>query len=213
MMEGVMTPVSIIRGFGLLAMLCVAAASCSRASGANESASTNAAATSAPAPAGMAASPSPTAVAAPARSPASANARSACDLVTAEEASAILGESVVATEVSHSPTSSFCSYAPDGDRTREIQLKVEWNGGKEAWDAQEQATGLAGRLLGGAGTAATNAMMKAEAGSLGDKFSYNAIIGAFVLKGDVLLEFQNLVVLRDARSKWEKLAATALAKL
>jgi hypothetical protein len=143
----------------------------------------------------------------------SAKGRSACDLVTAEEASAILGESIIAKEISHDATSSFCSYAPGGDRTKEIQLKVQWTGGKSAWDTNQTAVSLGGKLMGADRDPAAAGVMKSGGSTLGDKSSYNPILGAYVLKGDVLLEFNNLLVLRDARSKWEKLAATALSRL
>jgi hypothetical protein len=197
-----MRVVSIIRVLGLVASLCVVGMGCSRASGSSESSSAHAAAQSAP-----------NSSAAAAGAPARRSGRSACDLVTAEEASAILGESVVAKEISRDDASSFCSYAPGGDRSKEIQLKVQWTGGKMAWDANQTAVSLGGKLLGADRDGAAAGVMRAEEAKLGDKSSYNPILGAYVLKGDVLLEFNNLLVVGDARSKWEKLAATALARL
>jgi hypothetical protein len=188
-----MALVSIVRVSVLAVSLCVVATSCGRASSSSESA--------------------PAAQREPDRASTSRAGRSACELVTAEEASTILGEPVVAKEISHDASSSFCSYAPGGDRSKEIQLKVQWTGGRSAWDTNQTAVSLGGKLLGADRDEAASRVMKAEETTLGDKSSFNPILGAYVLKGDVLLEFNNLLVLRDARSKWEKLAATALAKL
>ena len=189
-----MALVSIVRVLVLAVSCGAAVTSCGPASSSSESASA-------------------AAQQAPARASASPAGRSACDLVTAEEASEILGEPVVAKQISHDASSSFCSYAPGGDRSKEIQLKVQWTGGKSAWDTNQAAVSLGGKLLGADRDDAASRVIKAEETTLGDKSSYNPILGAYVLKGDVLLEFNNLLVLRDPRSKWEQLAAAALAKL
>jgi hypothetical protein len=46
----------------------------------------------------------------------------------------------------------------------------------------------------------------------GDRSSFSSILGSYVLKGDVPLEFR-LNVLRDERQKWEALAGKALSRL
>jgi hypothetical protein len=141
-----------------------------------------------------------------------AQRRSACELITADEASAIVGSPLVATERSKESTSSSCYFAPTGRDTQEFVLKVTWSGGREAWQAQEEAAALSGRLMGGDRSPA-NTVMASEAAGVGDKSSYNPIIGAYVLKGDVLLEFNNLLTLRDPKSTWETLARKALERL
>jgi hypothetical protein len=56
-------------------------------------------------------------------------------------------------------------------------------------------------------------VMKTEAAEqLGDQSSFSSILGSYVLKGDVLLEFR-LNVLLDERQKWEALARKALSRL
>jgi hypothetical protein len=123
-----------------------------------------------------------------------------------------VGSPLVARPRSTDATSSSCYFAPSGRDTQEFLLKVTWSGGREAWQAQEDAVALGGQLFGGERSTANN-VMKSEAGGLGDKSSYNPILGAYVLKGDVLLEFNNLLTLRDPKSTWEKLARKALERL
>jgi hypothetical protein len=139
--------------------------------------------------------------------------RSACDLISAAEATAIVGSAVVAKESGRGDTVSTCVFAPASGESQEFKLSVQWSGGKEAWDVNQQATALGGKLLGAEKSEATAGVMKADEAQLGDASSYNPILGGYVLKGDVLLEFNNLLTLSDARVKWEKLARTALSRL
>jgi hypothetical protein len=72
---------------------------------------------------------------------------------------------------------------------------------------------LGGKLMGANRSGATAAVMTSESGSIGDKSSYSPILGAYVLKDDVLLEFNNLLPMSDAKPNWEKLARTALGRI
>jgi hypothetical protein len=144
---------------------------------------------------------------------AAAESRSACELITDEEASEIIGSPVLPKETSRGSSSSSCFFAPAPGQTQEFQLKVQWSGGREAWEANEKATELGGRLMGADRNEATGRVMKVEEAALGDRSSYNPILGAYVLKGDVLIEFNNLLTLSDARVKWEKLVRKALSRL
>jgi hypothetical protein len=139
--------------------------------------------------------------------------RRACELITVDEASTIIGSRLAAKERPGGGTSSKCVFTPVDGGTQEFVLTVTWAGGREAWQAQEHATELGGRLMGGNRTGAANTVMKSEPAGLGDKSSYNPILGAYVLKDDVLLEFNNLLTLRDPRNAWERLARKVLARL
>jgi hypothetical protein len=139
--------------------------------------------------------------------------RSACELITDDEASDIVGSPVFPTEKSRGQTSSTCFFAPAPGRGQEFQLTVRWAGGRAAWEANEKAAAFSGQLVGANRSEASANVMKFEEGSLGDRSSYNPVLGAYVLKGDVLLEFNNLLTVSDARAKWEKLARTALSRL
>jgi hypothetical protein len=139
--------------------------------------------------------------------------RSACELITDEEASEIVGSPVLPKEKSRGGSSSSCFFAPAPGQTQEFQLKVHWSGGREAWEANEKATELGGRLMGADRNEAAARVTKVDEVPLGDRSYYNPILGAYVLKGDVLIEFNNLLTLSDARVKWEKLARKALSRL
>lgn len=139
--------------------------------------------------------------------------RSACELIADEEASDIVGSPVFPKEKSRSPSSSTCFFAPAPGQSQEFQLTVYWAGGREAWEVNEKAAALGGQLMGANRSEATANVMKFEEGPLGDRSSYNPILGAYVLKADVLLEFNNLLTISEARAKWEKLARTALSRL
>jgi hypothetical protein len=138
--------------------------------------------------------------------------RSACELITDEEVSDIVGSQVIPKERSRGPSSSTCYFAPAPGHTQELMLTVTWSGGREAWDANEKAMALGGQLLGGNRSAAAS-VMKVEEGAIGDKSSFNPVLGAYVLEGDVLLEFNNLLTLDDAQTRWVKLARVALSRL
>jgi hypothetical protein len=145
--------------------------------------------------------------------PATGNGRSACELITDEEASDIVGSPVLPRERSRGHSSSSCYFAPAPGQSQEFQLRVHWSGGREVWEANEKATAFGARLMGTDRSEATASVTRFEKGRLGDRSSYNPILGGYVLRGDVLLEFNNLITLSDARSKWEKLAKTALSRL
>jgi hypothetical protein len=64
-------------------------------------------------------------------------ARTACDLITAKEASDIIGSLVNLKETSRDGSSSRCLYkAAEG---QEFLLNVQWTGGKSAWEVNESA--------------------------------------------------------------------------
>ncbi|MGH9161144.1 MAG: hypothetical protein ACRD2X_14310 [Vicinamibacteraceae bacterium] len=185
---------SMIKRLGVLACVCLAGAGC----GGGAADTDTSAAAEAPASNGAAA-------------PAGDEDRSACDLITAEEASQILGSTVVSKETENGDR-YYAPAAGAGLESQEFILKVQWTGGQEAWDINQQSTALAGKLLGGDKSGATDVAKSKEA-PLGDKSIYNPILGGYVLKGDVLLQFDNLMRVKDAQSKWEQLARKALARL
>jgi hypothetical protein len=139
------------------------------------------------------------------------SAPSACALITAQEAEAILGNPVVPKDETSGTEHSSCAY--ESAQGEHFWLTVYWTDGKEQWHINETARGIAGRLMQPQGKKEVDQVMKTEAADqLGDRSSFSSILGSYVLKGDVLLEFR-LNVLRDERQKWEALARKALSRL
>lgn len=179
-----------------LACACLCTTGCSDSRVAKESSSVEAEATSARA-----------------ATPAGGERRNSCDLITGKEASAILGEPVVPRE---DPATGSCFYGPATGTSlekQEFSLKVYWTGGREEWDLNQQTAALTGQVFGVEDDEPAAGVLKSDETPLGDKSMYSPVLGGYVLKGDVLLQFDGLLRLKDARSQWEQLARKALSRL
>jgi hypothetical protein len=141
----------------------------------------------------------------------STSPRSACALITAAEAEAILGTAVTPNDESRGAEQSTCEYASaDGQY---VWLTAYWKGGREQWQLNQTGRTIAGRLMQSEGKEEVEQVMKTEAAdALGDQSAFSPILGSLVLKGDVLIEFR-LLVGSEERRKWEALARQALSRL
>lgn len=143
---------------------------------------------------------------------AAAEARDACTLVTAEEASKILGSTATATSRAVSAERSVCDYVTEAYEA--FTLEAVWGGAEEeikiARSAAKKATGMAG---GRQDDVVRDVMGLTEVEGLGDEAYFARRTMSYVRKGDVLLVFQNAGLNEPAREHWEALARAALARL
>ncbi len=153
-----------------------------------------------------------------AATPAAAEARDACSLITAEEASAILKSGVTATPRSTSATRSICDYAPVGGSGatsfQSFTLNASWSGAEEEIQIARRAASMATGAAGGRQddvVASVMGLTKVE--GLGDEAYFARRTMSYVRKGDKLLEFENAGLDEPARQNWEALARVALGRL
>jgi hypothetical protein len=141
-------------------------------------------------------------------------ARDACALITKPEADAIL-QAAVTPRSKTKPGRSECEYqATDGGG---FSMKVYWSGGKEELAVTKSAMGLAPAMLRENGMEPGGMMALRPVTGLGDEAYYNPIVGSYVRKGDVLMEF-DLRLLQvptpdAAVERWRALAGKALGRL
>ncbi|MBA3949547.1 MAG: hypothetical protein H0X44_06315 [Acidobacteria bacterium] len=153
-----------------------------------------------------------------AATPAAAEARDACALITAEEASAILKSGVTATPRSMSAERSTCDYAPVGGAGatsfETFTLNAIWTGAEEEIQIARRAASMATGQAGGRQddvVASVMGLTKVE--GLGDEAYFARRTMSYVRKGDMLLEFENAGLDEPARENWEALARVALGRL
>jgi hypothetical protein len=148
----------------------------------------------------------------PAETAAPAADRDACSLITAEEASTILGSTATATSRSASSSRSTCDYVTQAYES--FTLEAIWSGAEEeiqiARGAAKKATGMAG---GRQDDVVRDVMGLTQVEGLGDEAYFARRTMSYVRKGDVLLVFQNAGLNEPAREHWEALARAALARL
>jgi len=158
------------------------------------------------------AEPPPAQTGAPAPAAASAAPRDACALITAEEASKILGSTATATSRSTSSARSVCDYVTQSYES--FTLEAIWTGAEEEIKTARSAAKMAAGHAGGRQDEVVNAVMgltKVE--GLGDEAYFARRTMSYVRKGDVLLVFQNAGLNDPAREHWEALARAALPRL
>ena len=142
------------------------------------------------------------------------NARSACDVLTGEDVSAILGQTLEARPdpEEQTPRYSTCGYYP-GEGYGILYLTVYWRGGQIEWDTWQMATGYAGQMWEQAEKVSLDSISGATLVSgLGDRAYFGGIMPSLVLKGDVMLEFK-LALVTDEEKNFPLLAKAALARL
>jgi len=136
----------------------------------------------------------------------------ACSLITAEEASKILGSEATATRRSSSAQRSVCDYV-----TRSFEsftLEAIWAGAEDEIKTARSAATTATAAAGGKDDQVVNDVMGLHrVEQLGDEAYFSRRTMSYVRKGDVLLVFQNAGLNEPAREHWEALARAALARL
>lgn len=161
--------------------------------------------------AGCSSAEAPPADDAPAAAPAAA-ARDACTLITAQEATAILGSPATATSRSASASRSVCDYVTESYES--FTLEAIWTGAESeiqtARGAARKATGMAG---GRQDQVVDDVMGLHKVDGLGDEAYFSRRTMSYVRKGDVLLVFQNAGLNEPARDHWQALARAALPRL
>ncbi|HEX6322497.1 MAG TPA: hypothetical protein VFZ36_02130 [Vicinamibacterales bacterium] len=147
---------------------------------------------------------------APAAAPAAE--RDACALVTAQEASTILGSTATATSRSASAERSVCDYVTQAYEA--FTLEAVWSGAEEEIKIARSAAKMAAGQAGGRQDEVVRDVMGlTQVEGLGDEAYFSRRTMSYVRKGDVLLIFQNAGLNEPAREHWEALARAALARL
>ncbi|MDP2480152.1 MAG: hypothetical protein Q8W51_04190 [Candidatus Palauibacterales bacterium] len=138
--------------------------------------------------------------------------RSACDVLTAKDLQAALGEPVVATPRPSTATKSECWYvSPTSDRIY-FGLSVYWQGGQEEWKIDQTATRMAARMLESPDVNSDSIVVPGPVPGLGDLAVFSDIMDSYVLVGDTLLDF-NTAELPHASKNFRPLARLALSRL
>lgn len=151
-----------------------------------------------------------------AAAPASTAVRSACDVLTADDASAILGQKLEARPdpEDQGPRHSTCGYYPPSpDSYGVLYLTVYWSGGQDEWNTWQMATSMAGKTWEQTEKVSLDSINKAgPVGGLGDRAYFGGLLPSLVLQGDVLLEYK-LALVPDEAQNFPRLAKAALARL
>lgn len=149
---------------------------------------------------------------APAAAPAAAEARDACALITAGEATNILGSPATATSRSVSAERSVCDYVTQAYEA--FTLEAVWTGAEEEIQiARRAASAAAGQAGGRQDDVVREVMGLTKVEGLGDEAYFARRTMSHVRKGDVLLTFQTAGLNEPAREHWEALARVALGRL
>lgn len=144
--------------------------------------------------------------------PAAAEARDACALITAGEATTILGSTATATSRSMSAERSVCDYVTQAYEA--FTLEAVWTGAEEEIQVGRRAAGMAAGQAGGRqDDVVRDVMGLTKVEGLGDEAYFARRTMSYVRKGDVLLIFQNAGLNEPAREHWEALARAALGRI
>lgn len=139
--------------------------------------------------------------------------RNACELLTAEEVTAVHGEPVEARAGEEDdPDQSSCVYAVPGSEWEVMWLTVTWRGGKQEWNTQQAGRAIGTRMMSAQSEAVDSLTRPDPLSGIGDDAYYGGILPSLVLKGDVLLEFM-MPLLQDDRENFPVLARTAVSRL
>ena len=127
--------------------------------------------------------------------------RNACDLLTIEEASAVVGVPVTAKEISDADGTdqeatatnrlrerSACWWqGPDGQP--QLMVKGYWTAGRQSWEINAAARGMATSMIQRQEGVALESVVKAgPVAGLGDKAFFSPLLPSLVLKDDIMLE-------------------------
>lgn len=143
---------------------------------------------------------------------AAAEARDACALITADEASKILGSTAKATSRSVSAERSVCDYVTE--KYEAFTLEAVWTGAEEEIQIGRRAASMASGQAGGRqDDVVRDVMGLTKVDGLGDEAYFARRTMSYVRKGDVLLMFENAGLNDPAREHWEALARVALGRI
>lgn len=145
---------------------------------------------------------------------AAAAAHDACQILTADDVSAVMGIALEARldPDDQGPNHSTCGYYPP-DSYGVMYLTVYYAGGQSHWDTWQVATRHAGQLWEQVEKVDLDSITgAAPVAGLGDKAYFGGILPSLVLKGDVLMEFK-MPLIPDEAKNFPVLAQAALARL
>jgi hypothetical protein len=139
--------------------------------------------------------------------------RDGCSLVTAEEASVILGERVTARPTGKSGgTWNGCVYEPEKGGIDTYIMQVHWHDGQEQMSVAKRGMKIAAKGMQTEGVDVARMMALEPVEGLGDEAYFNPIVPSYVRKGDILIE-ADLRAVRNARQAWEEMSRKALSRL
>lgn len=118
--------------------------------------------------------------------------RDACDLISAEELSAITGVTLVPKNEVRGETASTCTYWDPDTNIDWFAVEVTWTGGRTEWQQWNAATKGATRMIekDAPDVDVADIVSIGPVAGLGDRARYSGILGGFVLKDDTLLWFK-----------------------
>ncbi|HWP63104.1 MAG TPA: DUF3558 family protein, partial [Candidatus Binatia bacterium] len=139
--------------------------------------------------------------------------RHACQLLTHEEVSELVGEKIVlSVRTDSGETWSSCDWET-AEGLALFSLTVYWSGGKEQWDAWKAAVNLGQQVFEQAeGVGPDDIIEQGPVAGIGDAAYFSTVLPSFVLKGDALLEM-NLFFVEQAEAKFAGLAAKLLTRI
>lgn len=140
--------------------------------------------------------------------------RDACEVLTGEDASAVLGQVVEARPdlEDRGPRYSSCSYFPS-EGYAVLYLTVYWSGGMQEWETWQMATQYGRQTWEEAEKVDIDSITGAGlVAGLGDRAYFGGMLPSLVLKGDILLEFK-MPLVTDEEEAFPRLAQAALAHL
>lgn len=139
--------------------------------------------------------------------------RDACALITAAEVAAITGLTVVPTAEAGS-SATACAYVDPKTTYHQFGIDVSWSGGRTEWQQWNAARDGATRMLEREekDVDVDEIVKPGPVEGLGDRASYNGLMGGFVLKGDTLLWFR-FGILPEPERYFRPLARKALEKV
>jgi len=140
--------------------------------------------------------------------------RDACELITAEELTAITGVTLVPKPEPHGDTASTCTYWDEATNIDWFAVQVAWQGGRTEWQQWNAATKGAARMIEHEepDVDVADIVSIGPVAGLGDRARYSGLLGGFVLKDDTLLWFKFGMLPKPERH-FRPLALKALEKL
>lgn len=136
--------------------------------------------------------------------------RDACEIITADDVSAVEGQPMQAQPDEARVAETACSYGPPGSDVALMSLTIHWRDGRQLWEAWGMGRDFAGRAM--ADPTADSLIAWESLEGIGDAVRYGDIMPSLVLVDDVLLELQ-MTLMTDSRAKFAALARKAVSRL
>jgi hypothetical protein len=136
----------------------------------------------------------------------------ACHLLTQQEVHAIVEEPIDMAVVDElEPAYSVCHWESKGLAV--FKLLVYWRGGKQQWEIEKVARGMADQIFRkDEGVVLDSIVKQGYVTGIGDAAYFSEILPSLILKGDVLVEITNPLAPKPA-AKFRAMATTLLSRL